>query len=155
MSSNGASWGPRTQQFTFSTGREATLRQSLPLLLVARRVRGDKSLMAAMDKFGKGQEIDDPELALSLQDELVTAMWVHPKIVPLGQESNEDQTTLDDLDDIEIEETVTLALAEVRDMASFREDGVRTGSGSNGTGLGKPAKRAARPRKRQPGGVPA
>lgn len=111
--------------------------------------------MGAMDKFGKGEPIEDSALALSLQDEIVTAMWVHPRVVATGVLSTEDQVSLDDLEDAEIEETVTLALAEVRDMASFREDGVRPGSGDDGAGVGKPAKRAARPRKRQSGGVPA
>lgn len=109
--------GPPTREHTFETGRSAVLLERLPVSRLVRTgvLAGD--LVEAWNATAAGLPIGDAALAQRLEDVIVTAMWVDP---PVTLDDDADAVPIAMLDQIEVTETVTIALGGARLAEAFR-----------------------------------
>lgn len=148
-------WVIRTREHTFSTGRQAVLRQSLPVTVVIDRAleRGITDIVSSLGQVAEGT-LADPEKGWAIACLLTQAMFVEPRLYLPGEVPEEDWVPIEALEDEERTETLEIALAEVAGTARFRGDGGGDGDGEGGEGVADPPKPArgsgARNRKRVP-----
>ena len=137
-------WTPAVEDHTFSTGRTATLRRKLPVQVMIRHAleAGEDDIITRLGEMERG-ELTDAATALRIQDSMVIAMFVHPRVVLPGDhvESNGVVISIDDLDDAEITEVVTMAMEGVAEATRFRGDGSGAGDGEDGEGVEPKPKR--------------
>lgn len=154
MSANGKSdWGVRTQEHTFSTGRSATLRASLPVTeLVRQGVFDDENLSTLDDLIGG--EVKNAQAALRLSDAICVGMFVDPKLAVPDDEGNvpDGHVPVGALDENEIAEVLDLALSSVASAAGFRGVRDRPDGGADSKSVGVKTKRPSRARAGKPGG---
>jgi hypothetical protein len=124
---------PLGVEHVFSTGRSALLRRRLPVSDLARGAWSPELI----DSFGRALSgsLDSPGEAAALNDAIVVAMFLEPRITLDGAEGT---VPIAVLEEAEIEETIAVALGVAAD-ASFR--GVRPGvdAGGDGEGVGRDA----------------
>lgn len=142
-------WGPRTRQHTFSTGRTAELRESLPVLELVRSGVFTPELVTAFEQ-SKGGKLADAALAVDLVDAVVCGMFVSPRVVRTVDEADAAIANGDDdvvpimaLEDDELTETVDAAFEAARTGATFRSNRGGARTGEDGEGVGAGAERAA------------
>jgi len=149
---------PLTREHTFSTGRTALLRVSLPMSELLRTGVWDNELAAAFDQAISGSlSEDDVELAVRLNDSIVVGMFVEPRIVLDGADADAGTFPIGALEESEINETISAAFGGPASDASFRgvaSDGGDDAGGADvaddavsdaGPGAGEPRSGRARP----------
>ena len=100
---------PLSREHTFSTGRTATLRASLPISELIRSGSWDAEMAAAFD-LAVDNQLEDPVMATRLNDSIVLAMFIDP---PLTRE------TLANVEDSEMTEAIQAAFGGPAVAASF------------------------------------
>lgn len=154
-------WTVLTRQHTFSTGRTAELRVSLPVLELVRAGVFTPELVAAFEQ-STGGKLKNAALAVELVDAVVIGMFVAPRVVRTIEEAeaalaagHADVVPLAALEDDELTETVDIAFEAARTGATFRGDRGGSRAGEDGTDVGAAAERDARPAGGQRRGVGA
>jgi hypothetical protein len=112
---------PLSREHTFSTGRVATLRASLPISDLIRSGSWDAEMAAAFD-LAVDNQLDDPVMATRLNDSIVLAMFIDP---PLTRE------TLANVEDSEMTEAIQAAFGGPAVAASFPDAADAAGSGDS------------------------
>lgn len=146
----------RTHVHTFSNGSVVVLRNSLPVRMLIRTGAWSPEMLT---RWGQAQagELVNPVEAMELEGYIIAAMWVDPKVAPPDREPLDGERNLDDIDDLEISETIDLLKGEAADGERFPGVGAvgagSVGSGGSGANVGNGAKPAARPRAGKSGGV--
>lgn len=136
-------WTPATVEHTFTTGRTATLRAKLPVQVMIRHAieAGEDDIISRLAELERG-ELDDPATALRLQDSIVSAMFVNPRVTIAAAGGDVEGTvSIDDLEDEEITEVVALAMQGVEEAARFRGDTDGDGDGEDSQGVADKPKR--------------
>lgn len=143
-----AAWGIPQREHTFASGRVAILREQLPLHVLVRTATADDDLdlLESLRRLESG-DLTDPGAAIRLQDAIVSAMFIRPRVVLQGAEDladGEDTVTIDAIRDEELDEVVAMAMEGVADAARFRGDAGGSGGRKDGASVAKGAKRGAR-----------
>lgn len=154
-----AAWGIPTREHRFASGREATIRETLPLHVLVRTATADDDLdlLESLRRLESG-DLTDPGAAIRLQDAIVSAMFIRPRVVLPGAEDLADgieTVTIDAIRDDELDEVVAIAMKGVADAARFRDDAGGSGGSEDGARVGKGAKRSARAAGGKSGGARA
>lgn len=153
-----STWGSPTVTHTFTTGRSAELKPSVPLMWLAdqARTRGDDESAGAFARFLAGDVTDEnfADLLAVMQRDIIEHAFRRPRVtydmlpnpMPLDDEGNPAWVHASDLMDAEIVETISLVLEEVGKAGRFRGEPAGTAGSSDSSGVGAKPKRRARAR---------
>lgn len=141
---------------TFTTGRSAELKVSVPLMWLAdqARNRGDDESAGAFARFLNGDvtEQNFAELLAVMQRDIIEHAFRRPRVtydelpnpMPLDDGGNPAWVHASDLMDAEIVETIALVLEEVGKAGRFRGEPDGTAGRGDSAGVGAKPKRRAR-----------
>lgn len=130
-------WAPKAEVEELPSGKFARLRSKLNVWAL---VRGGVFTPEMLDAFAKAQEgsLKDPALAIRLQDAIVRAMFVDPRISPDGEKGT---LHIDDLDDADVAYVIERGMGGSPDLATFRGQPGGASPGPDSEDVGVPPER--------------
>ena len=145
-------WAVADFDYTFnSSGRTVRLREAPNAYVIFER----PELHPYLDQFLAG-EVEDPEMGFIIAREIARAQMVRPRIAEEDEELPADQDPEDPevvpyraLHAVEADELLVLWKESAAKALRFRDEPSSSEGGDGGEDVGRPAKRAARPRARK------
>lgn len=146
---------PDSVEHRFTNGSTALVHRTLPWMVMLRSaaLEGDHELVQNINLALKGELPADPAIAVAMNDAVVCAMFIEPRVHPRGAEPPEGEWVVDLVPDSVYGEVLELALSEVGAAASFREDADGAGDGGGGQALADQPEPDAGNGAREPSGV--